>query len=223
MSQETSKKLSKTKEWCVASDEKIKSLEENKTWELIDVPNGREIVGLKWIYKILCKSDGTIQKYKARLVAKGYMQHEGIDFDKTFAPVARFDTIRTVLAISAHKKWNIYQFDVKSAFLNGVLDEEVFVYQPQGYEVEGEEMKVYRLAKVINGLKQAPRAWYDRINGHFERHRYQRSESEQTLYVKTRRDNEVLIVCLYVDDLIYTGNCVVLLEEFKSIMINELK
>ncbi|KAI9200747.1 hypothetical protein LWI28_012696 [Acer negundo] len=183
----------KYKEWCNAMDEEIKALEKHKTWELVDLPNNKEVFGLKWVYKTKYRSDGSIQKYKAWLVAKGYMQREGIDFEETFAPVARFDTIRTVLALATHKKWCVYQFDVKSAFLNGVLDEEVY----------------------------APRAWYDRINGHFKFHGFHRSESEPTLYVKLRGNDEVIIVCLYVDDLIYRSNSAALIAEFKDFIIGE--
>ncbi|KAI9157376.1 hypothetical protein LWI28_021571 [Acer negundo] len=111
-------------------DEEIKALEKHKTWELVDLPDNKEVVGLKWVYKTKYRSIGSIQKYKARLVAKGYMQREGINFEETFAHVARFDTIRTVLALAAHNKWYVYQFDVKFAFWNGVLDEEVYVQQP---------------------------------------------------------------------------------------------
>ncbi|KAK0607717.1 hypothetical protein LWI29_019074 [Acer saccharum] len=213
----------KYKEWCDAMDEEIKALEKHKTWELVDLPDNKEVVGLKWVYKTKYKSDGSIQKYKARLVAKGYMQREGIDFEETFALVARFDTIRTVLALAAHNKWCVYQFDVKSAFLNGVLDEEVYVQQPQGYEIAGEENKVYKLKKTLYGLKQAPKAWCDLINGHFKLHGFHTSESEPTLYVKLRGNDEILIVCLYVDDLIYTSNSAALIAEFKNFMIDEFE
>ncbi|GKU99292.1 hypothetical protein SLEP1_g12160 [Rubroshorea leprosula] len=121
------------------------------------------------------------------------MQQEGVDFDETFAPVARFDTIRTVLALVAQHKWSVFQFDVKSAFLNGFLEENVYVQQPQGYEIEGQEQKVYKLKKALYGLKQAPRAWYERINAHFCSHGFHKSPSEPTLYVQTRgRDEEVV-------------------------------
>ncbi|KAL0345417.1 UNVERIFIED_CONTAM: Retrovirus-related Pol polyprotein from transposon TNT 1-94 [Sesamum radiatum] len=204
-------------------DIEMKALENNKTWELVNLPSGKEVIGLKWIYKLKFKPDGSIQKHKARLVARGYMQREGIDFEETFSPVARFDTIRTVLSIAANYKWKVYQFDVKSAFLNGVLEEEVYVQQPKGYEVKGEEMKVYRLRKALYGLKQAPRAWYERIDTHFNKNGFRKSASEATLYVKTKGAAEVLLICLYVDDLIYTGNSVALINNFKKIMVSEFE
>ncbi|KAI9181689.1 hypothetical protein LWI28_017555 [Acer negundo] len=124
----------KYKERYDAMDEEIKALEKHKTWELVDLPDNKEVVGLKWVYKTKYRFDGSIKKYKVRLVAKGYMQREGIDFEETFAPAARFDTIRTVLALATHNKWCVYQFDVKSAFLNGVLDEEVYVWEMEAVE-----------------------------------------------------------------------------------------
>ena len=117
----------------------------NKTWELMDLPKGKEIIGLKWVYKVKYKEDGSIQKHKARLVAKGYSQQPGIDFTETFAPVVRMETIRTVLALTAQFELKVFQLDVKSAFLNGEIKEEVYVEQPMGYEVKGKEEKVYRL------------------------------------------------------------------------------
>ncbi|KAK9111637.1 hypothetical protein Scep_019156 [Stephania cephalantha] len=210
-------------EWCAAIDNEIQALKKHDTWELVDLPNGKTVIGLKWVYKLKYKPDGLIQKHKARLVARGYMQREGIDFEETFAPVARFETIRTVLVIAAYYSWNIYHFDVKSVFLNGVLDEEVFVEQPIGYVVNGQDHKVCKLKKALYGLKQAPRAWYSRIDNRFSKFGLQKSASEPTLYVKAQGPTEVLIVYLYVDDLIYTSNYVVLLEDFKKLMIQEFE
>ena len=115
---------------------------------------------MKLVYKTKCNVEGKVQKHKARLVAKGYKQKHGIDYEETFVPVARMETVRAVLAIAAQYKLNVHQIDGKSTFLNGVLEEEVYVEQPPGYEVEGVEDKVYHLKKALYGLKQAPRAWY---------------------------------------------------------------
>ncbi|KAL0383262.1 UNVERIFIED_CONTAM: Retrovirus-related Pol polyprotein from transposon RE2 [Sesamum calycinum] len=121
----------KHKVWVQAMEEEIKMIEKNNTWELADRPKDKEVIGVKWIYKTKLNADGSIQKHKARLVAKGYSQLPGIDYTETFAPVARLDTIRALIAIAANKKWKIYQMDVKSAFLNGYIDEEIYVEQPQ--------------------------------------------------------------------------------------------
>ncbi|KAL0425897.1 UNVERIFIED_CONTAM: putative mitochondrial protein [Sesamum radiatum] len=145
----------KHKVWVQAMEEEIKMIEKNNTWELADKPKDKEVIGVKWIYKTKLNADGSIQKHKARLVAKGYSQLPGIDYTETFAPVARLDTIRALIAIAANKKWKIYQMDVKSAFLNGYIDEEIYVEQPQGFIAKGSEEKVLRLKKALYGLKQA--------------------------------------------------------------------
>ncbi|KAL0388718.1 UNVERIFIED_CONTAM: Retrovirus-related Pol polyprotein from transposon RE2 [Sesamum radiatum] len=176
----------KHKVWVQAMEEEIKMIEKNNTWELTDRPKDKEVIGVKWIYKTKLNADGSIQKHKARLVAKGYSQLPGIDYTETFAPVARLDTIRALIAIAANKKWKIYQMDVKSAFLNGYIDEEIYVEQPQGFIAKGSEEKVLRLKKALYGLKQAPRAWYSRIDKYFMDRGFRRSLSEPTLYIKSQ-------------------------------------
>jgi len=153
-------------------------------------------------------------------VAKGYHQRQGIDFEEVFAPVARWDTIRTLLAKAAQKGWKVFQLDVKSAFLHGELNEDVYIEQPQGFEVEGEEEKVYKLRKALYGLRQAPRAWYSRIESYFAKEGFKKCYCEHTLFVKAERGG-VLIVSVYVDDLIYTGNSDSMLADFKASMTKE--
>ncbi|KAK4386673.1 Retrovirus-related Pol polyprotein from transposon RE1 [Sesamum angolense] len=165
----------KHKVWVQAMEEEIKMIKKNNTWELADRPKDKEVIGVKWIYKTKLNADGSIQKHKARLVAKGYSQLPGIDYTETFAPVARLDTIRALIAIAANKKWKIYQMDVKSAFLNGYIDEEIYVEQPPGFIAKGSEEKVLRLKKALYGLKQAPRAWYSRIDKYFMDRGFRRS------------------------------------------------
>ena len=140
------------------------------------------------------------------MVAIGFTQQPGIDFNKMFAPVSRMDTVRIVLAIAAENKSHVHQMDVKSTFLNGYLEEEVYVEQPQGYEVPIQQHKVYRLKKALYGLKQAPRAWYNQIDSYLTENGFHRSKSEPTLYTKVNEQGKMLIVCLYVDDLIFTGD-----------------
>ena len=147
--------------------EEIIAIEKNKTWQLVDLPKDKEVNGLKWVYKTKYGEDGSITRHKARLVAKGYSQQPGIDFNETFAPVVRMKTIRTTLAVAAQLELKVFQLDVKSAFLNGELKEEVYVEQPEGFVIRGKENKVYRLQKALYGLKQAPRAWNCKINNYF--------------------------------------------------------
>ncbi|KAI5346234.1 hypothetical protein L3X38_014113 [Prunus dulcis] len=168
--------------WRCAMEAELEMIERNNTWKLVDRPSNKPVIGVKWVYKVKLNLDGTVQKNKARLVAKGYSQKPGIDYNETFAPVARLDTIRTLIALAAQKEWNLFQLDVKSAFLNGILKEEVYVEQPQGYVQESKETKVFRLNKALYGLKQAPRAWYDEIDAYFNTAGFKKSLSEATLH-----------------------------------------
>ncbi|KAA0031828.1 copia protein [Cucumis melo var. makuwa] len=193
--------------WKIAMDEEIKAIKKNDTWELSTLPNGKKAVGVKWVLKIKKNEKGEVERYKARLVAKGYYQRKGIDYDEVFAPVARLETIRLLIALAAQNNWKIFQMDVKSAFLNGYLEEEVYLEQPPGYSVKGQDDKVLKLKKALYGLKQAPRMWNSRINKYFLDNGYWRCPYEHSLYIKVNGHGDILVVCLYVDDLIFTGNC----------------
>eukprot|EP00253_Pinus_taeda_P024267 PITA_24267 len=165
-------------------NEEIGAIRKSKTWELVDLPKGKNAIGVKWVYNTKSNAEGKIDRHKARLVVKGYKQQQGKDYDETFAPIARMETVRTMLCIVAQHKWKIYQMDVKSAFLNGVLKEEVYVEQPPGYEVAGQEHKVCKLKKALYGLKQAPRAWYNRIGAYLIENGFDKCDGEPTLYIK---------------------------------------
>ena len=199
-------------------DDEIKSIEKNDTWELTTLPKGQKAIGVKWVYKAKKNAKGEVEKYKARLVAKGYKQKHGIDYEEVFAPVARLETIRMIIAIAAQYRWKIHQMDVKSASLNGLLEEEVYVEQPEGYVAKGQEGKVLRLKKALYGLKQAPRAWNTRIDKYFQEHGFTKCLSE----VKFERGS-ILLVCLYVDDLIFTGNSQSMIDELKKSMTGEFE
>ena len=174
------------------------------------------------MYKTKRNAKGEIKRHKARLVAKGYSQKAGIDYDEVFAPVARLETIRLIISLAAQNKWKIHQMDVKSAFLNGVLEEEVYIQQPSGYEVKGHKDKVLKLKKALYGLKQAPRAWNNRIDKYFLENNFTKCPYEHALYVKIK-DGDILIVCLYVDDLIFTGSNPRMFDEFKKVMTQEFE
>jgi len=208
----------KQQEWKEAMESELKSIEKNQTWELVNLPEGKNVIGLKWIFKTKFLADGSIQKCKARPVVRGYAQQHGIDYEETFSPVARFETVRVILALAAQKRWKVFQFDVKSAFLNGDLEEEVYVSQPPGFEKPTAEDKVFRLKKALYGLKQAPRAWYSKIDGFFHKNGFERSMHEPTLYLKNQGGDNFMIVSLYVDDMIYTGSSLKLISEFKESM-----
>ena len=136
--------------------EEMKAIEENETWQLVDPPSGCHPISLKWVYKVKRDELGAIVKHKARLVARGFVQHEGIDFEEVFAPVARMESVRLLLALAAAKDWHVHHLDVKLAFLNGKLAKTVFVRQPLGLAIKGEEHRVLQLRKALYGLRQAP-------------------------------------------------------------------
>lgn len=208
--------------WCNDMDEEIDAIERNETWELTTFPPKKKVIGVKWVYKTKFNAKGKIDRHKAHLVVKGYKKQYGRDYDETYAPVTRMEIMCVVIEIAAKHKWKVYQMDVKSAFLNGVLKEEVYVEQPLGYEVVGEEHKVYRLKRALYGLKQDPWAWYRRIDTYLMSNGFSKSDGEPTLYIKEKNGN-MLIVVLYVDDLIFTGNDNFLIGEFKEAMKNEFE
>lgn len=212
----------KDKKWIEAMDEEMNAIKRNKTWDLVELPKGKEVIGVKWVYKTKCNAEGKIERHKARLVFKGYKQQYGRDYEETFAPVTRMETVSAVLSIAAQNKWKVYQMDVKSAFLNGVLMEEVYIEQPLGHEKKGQKHKVCRLKKVLYGLKQAPRAWYSRIDSYLLEKGFEKCEEEPTLYIK-EKDGKLLIVVLYVDDVIFTGNDDYLIENFRLVMKEEFE
>lgn len=142
----------------------IDSIEKNETWKLTSLPPGQKVIDLKWVYKLKRDAEGNIVKHKARLVAKGYVQKKGVDFDELFAPVTRLETVRLLLALAAKNSWEVHHMDVKMAFLNGEIKEEVYVSQPEGFVKKGQEKLVYKLYKALYGLRQAPRAWYSKLS-----------------------------------------------------------
>eukprot|EP00253_Pinus_taeda_P031750 PITA_31750 len=201
----TYKEAVKHKEWQQAMVEEYQAVIDNNTWKLVDCPTNVKPIGCKWVYRIKYNQKGELEKYRARLVAKGFAQQEGIDYEDTFAPTAKWNTIRLTLASAAQKGWKVHQMDVKSAFLNRDLQEEVYMTQPQGFEVEGQEHKVCKLIKALYRLKQAPRAWYAKMDEYLKKVGFQRSESDDTLYVR-QQGKYLVILVMYVDDFIITGN-----------------
>lgn len=204
-------------EWRKAMRVEIDAVERNNTWVLTELPTGRKAIDLKWIYKIKRDADGQIIKYKARIVAKGYVQKQGVDFEEVFAPVTRIETIRLLLALAAKNSWEVHHLDVKTAFLNGEIAEEVYVSQPEGFVKRGKERLVYKLLKALYGLRQAPRAWYSKLNRSLEDMGFVRCPYEQAVYSK-KSGEEVLIIAVYVDDLLVTGSSLQVIEDFKKQM-----
>ena len=188
-------------EWMEACQYEIDALAKNGTWELVNLPHGQKAVNSKWVFKL--KSDG---HYRARLVAKGFTQIPGIDFDETFSPVARFESLRMLLALAALEDWHIHQMDVKSAFLNGELEEEIYMEQPKGFINAGQETLVCRLKKALYGLKQASRAWNLQFHGVLVGLSFKRTHADAGVYVRHQHGGEgIQIIILYVDDITLLG------------------
>jgi hypothetical protein len=162
------------------------------------------VVSSKWLFKIKHVADGSIEKYKERFVARGFSEKEGIEYEETFAPVARYTLIKTIIALAAKMKWKLYQMDVKTSFLNGVIEEEVYIEQPQGFEDEDRKSHVCKLKKSLYGLKQASRAWYGHIDSFLMSLGFTKSKEDSNLYFKVMNDEPVILL-LYVDDLFLTG------------------
>lgn len=175
----------------------------NGVWEMIPRPSDKLVFTSKWIYHIIHVVDGSIDKYKARFVARGFSQKEGIDYEETFAPIARYTTIRSLLSLVVTMRWHIHQMDVKTAFLNGTIDEDVFIEQPQGFEINSRQTHVCKVKKAIYGLKQASRAWYARMDAYLLRIGFVKSYVDANLYIMIVK-NEPIIILIYVDDLFIT-------------------
>lgn len=213
--------------WKIAVDNEYNSLMKNGTWTLCDLPLDRKAIQCKWVFKIKRKFDGSIDKYKARLCAKGYSQKKGFDYNETYAPVAKLTTFRVLMAVACHEDLMIHQMDVTCAFLNGLLDEEIYMVQPEGYEVGD---KVCRLNRSIYGLKQSPRMWNLRFHQYLLDLGFQRCDSDSCLYVKFTENNKFYLL-LYVDDLLLISNSLEeiermklrLSEEFEMTDLNEME
>jgi hypothetical protein len=189
--------------WKSAMDDEFKSLLENGTWELVECPPGVKPVPMKWVFKIKRNADGSVERFKARLVAKGFLQKQGVDFEEVYAPVSKQTTVRTLLAVCADKDLELQQLDVKTAFLNGHLDEEIYMQQAQGYE-EGGQTVVCKLKRAIYGLRQAPRAWYLRLKEEMEKLGWAVSGADPALFIK-RENGAVFYALVYVDDILLAG------------------
>ena len=181
--------------------EEMNALKKSVTWVIEDLPRGKKTVGCKWVFTVKCKADGSIERYKARLVAKGFTQTYGIDYQETFAPVAKINSIRVLLSLAVNYNWPLYQLDVKNAFLNGDLEEEVFMSLPPGFEKCFGQDKVYKLKKSLYGLKQSPRAWFERFGRAVKNHGYHQSQADHTMFYKHSEGGKLVILIVYVDDI----------------------
>ncbi|GKB03213.1 putative ribonuclease H-like domain-containing protein [Tanacetum coccineum] len=188
-----------------------------KVWILVDLPYGKKAIGTKWVYRNKKDERGVVVRNKARLVAQGHRQEEGIDYDEVFAPVARIEAIRIFLAFASYMGFIVYQMDVKSAFLYGKIDEEVYVSQPPGFIDPKYPKKVYKVVKALYGLHQAPRAWYATLSTFLLKNGYRRGTIDKTLFIKKDK-NDIMLVQVYVDDIIFGSTKRSWCDKFEALM-----
>ncbi|GJW16839.1 putative ribonuclease H-like domain-containing protein [Tanacetum coccineum] len=181
------------------------------------LPYGKKAIGTKWVYRNKKDERGVVVRNKARLVAQGHRQEEGIDYDEVFAPVARIEAIRIFLAFASYMGFIVYQMDVKSAFLYGKIDEEVYVSQPPGFIDPKYPQKVYKVVKALYGLHQAPRAWYATLSTFLLQHGYRRGTIDKTLFIKKDK-HDIILVQVYVDDIIFGSTKKTWCDEFEALM-----
>nr|GEU52722.1 retrovirus-related Pol polyprotein from transposon TNT 1-94 [Tanacetum cinerariifolium] len=203
--------------WIEAMQEELHQFDRLQVWELVDKPFGKLIIRLKWLWKNKKDEDQTVNRNKARLVAKGYAQEEGIDFEESFALVECLEAVQIFIAYAAHKSFPTYQMNVKTAFLNGPLKEEVYVAQPDGFVDPDHPEKVYRLRKALYGLKQAPRAWYNELSRFLTLKGFTKGTIDPTLFT-IRYGEDILLVQIYVDDIIFGSTNPKYSKRFEKLM-----
>ncbi|KAI3691993.1 hypothetical protein L6452_31797 [Arctium lappa] len=207
----------KESSWIEAMQEELLQFKLQDVWDLVDLPKGHRAIGTKWIFRNKRDERGIVIRNKARLVAQGYTQEEGIDYEEVFAPVARIEAIRLFLAYASYMNFKVYQMDVKSDFLYGSIEEEVYVCQPPGFENPSYPDRVYKLKKALYGLHQAPRAWYDTLSSYLLENGFERGVIDKTLFIK-RKKKDILLVQIYVDDIIFGSTRDNMCKEFEDLM-----
>ncbi|GKA07651.1 putative ribonuclease H-like domain-containing protein, partial [Tanacetum coccineum] len=208
--------------WVDAMQEEMQQFKFQNVWVLVDLPEGKYVIGTKWILKNKRDARGVVVRNKAKLVAQGHRQEEGIDYDEVFAPVARIEAIRLFLAFASYMGFMVYQMDVKSAFLYGRIDEEVYVTQPKGFVDPQHPKKVYKVVKALYGLHQAPRAWYATLSTFLLKHGYRRGTIDKTLFLKKNK-RDIILVQVYVDDIIFGSTKKAWCDEFEALMKGEFE
>lgn len=188
--------------WKAAMKEEYDSLIQNGTWKLVELPAGREPIGCKWVFKRKEDSVGNVTRFKARLVAQGFSQRPGVDFDAVFAPVASQNTLRVLLTVAGHHRMSVHHIDVKSAYLHGRLQEDIYMQQPKGFVLPGKEKLVCKLERSLYGLKQAAKVWNETINAILNELGFKQSQADPCLYVKTLKSGVRVYLLIYVDDML---------------------
>lgn len=203
--------------WMLAMEEEIESLIKNKTWTLVNLPKDKNLIGCKWVYKLKTDINGKVKKFKARLVAQGFNQKFGVDYDQVFAPVAKHSTFRILLSVAASRDMAVYHFDAKTAFLNGELQEEIYMRQPPGYAIEGAEEKVCLLNKSIYGLKQSARVWNETLHNVLINAKLVQSKTDNCLYTY-HGPHRNLYILIYVDDILVASESTTAIQRIEKVL-----
>ena len=201
-------------EWKKAIDNELQNMKINSVWSLVDKPEKENIIKSRWIFKRKLGPDGQVSSYKARLVARGFTQQYGLQYDETFSPVVRFESVRSLIALAVKNDMKIHQMDVSCAFLNGDLSETIYMSPPEGIKLDHDNL-VCKLNKAIYGLKQASKCWNNCIDTYLRKLGFRPSSSDSCLYVRVK-DNVLCIIAVYVDDLIIASKCLDQINELKS-------
>jgi hypothetical protein len=208
--------------WVEAMQEELQQFLKLNVWEKVTLPRHEKALNTKWVFRVKKDERGVVIRNKARLVVQGFYQIEGLDYDEVFAPVARLESIRLFLAYASYKRFNVYQLDIKSAFLYGKIHEDIYVNQPPGFEDYESPNHVFKLNKALYGLHQAPRAWYETLSQHLLKNGFTRGHIDNTLFTKKVND-DLLLVQIYVDDIIFGSTNDDLCKDFEKLMKSEFE
>ncbi|KAM2306113.1 hypothetical protein ACFXTH_025590 [Malus domestica] len=200
----------------------MEALEKNSTWDLVPLPNRKKTVECRWVFTIKHKADGSIHRYKARLIAMCYTQTYEVDYQETFAPVAKLNIVRVLLSLAANQDYPLLQFDIKNVFLHGDLKEEVYMNLPPGIGTSPGKYVICRLQKALYGLKQSPRAWFGRFTSSMKKFGYIQSHSDHTLFLK-RHNGKLTALIIYVDDMIVTGDDQKEIQRLQKYLVTEFE
>jgi hypothetical protein len=209
--------------------EELNQFKRSEVWDLVPRPEGFNVIGTKWVFKNESNEDGAMTRNRARLVAQGYTQGEGLNLNETFAPIVKLEAVRLLLGIACTIKFKLFQMDVRNAFLNEYLQEEVYVEQPKGFVEPGFPNHVYKLNNALYGLKQAPRVWYEKLIQFLINQGYRKGESDKTLFVK-ENGGKIMIAQIYGDNILFGGISEQMVQhfvlqmqsEFEMILVGEL-
>ena len=207
--------------WRIAMQKEMKSIQENDVWALVELPKGRKTVGSKWIFKHKLNAEGVVERYKARLVAQGFTQKFGQDYDETFCPVVRFESIRMLIGMAAQHGLKLHQMDVTAAFLNGDLEEEVYMSQPEIFVVKGQEKLVCKLKRSLYGLKQSPRCWNSILDNRLREMGFMQTTGDPCIY--TASEGEMVVIAVYVDDIMLAAKSEKRMKEVKEMLAKQFE